>query len=76
VVAKLTAKIEAKQREIKAAITPPALVGLLSGDPGESVAQRWERAPVSAKREVLRLLFPSITIAKGSESVDQRVTIG
>lgn len=77
VVAKLTAKIEDTQREIEAAITPPAPAGLLSGDSGENVAQRWDQAPVSARREVLRLLFPSITIAKGRPGgeVGERVTI-
>jgi len=76
VVAKLTAKVEATQREIEAAVTPSALAGLLSGEnPGEDVAQRWERAPVAARREVLRLLFDSITVAKGRGEVQQRVTI-
>ena len=76
VVAKLTAKVEATQREIEAAVTPSALAGLLSGaHSGQDVAQRWERAPVSARREVLRLLFDSITVAKGRGEVQQRVTI-
>jgi hypothetical protein len=76
VVVKLTAKVEATLREIQAAVTPSALAGLLSGDhAGQDVAQRWERAPVSARREVLRLLFDSITVAKGRGEVEQRVTI-
>ena len=75
VVAKLTIKIEDTQREIEAAVTPPALDGLLSGDAGDNVAQRWERAPVSARREVLRLLFGSITVVKGWGGVEQRVII-
>jgi site-specific DNA recombinase len=75
VVAKLTTKIEDKQREIEAAVTPLALAGLLSGDPGDNVSQRWERAPVCARREVLRLLFGSITVVKGRGGVEQRVTI-
>jgi hypothetical protein len=76
VVAKLTAKIQATQRAIEAAVTPSALAGLLAGDhPGEDVAQRWQRAPISARREVLRLLFDSITVAKGQGEVEQRVTI-
>ncbi|HEX4102335.1 MAG TPA: recombinase family protein [Pseudonocardiaceae bacterium] len=76
VVSKLTAKITEVQRRIEQAITPPALLGLLSGAPGESVADRWHRAPISAKREVLRLLFSSVTVAKGAPGeVAERVAL-
>jgi site-specific DNA recombinase len=75
VVAKLQTRITDVQRRIEAAITPPALVGLLAGDPGEDVAARWDRAPISAQREVLRLLFSSITVAKGPGEVTERVVI-
>jgi hypothetical protein len=76
VVTKLNAKIEQTQREIEGAVTPPALAGLLAGDPGENVAQRWEQAPVSAQREVLRLLFTEIVVAKGPGDVDERIAVG
>ncbi|MFZ0118966.1 MAG: recombinase family protein, partial [Pseudonocardiaceae bacterium] len=65
VAAKLNTKITEVQHRIEAAVTPPALAGLLAGDPGDDVATRWNRAPISAQREVLRLLFASITVAKG-----------
>ena len=75
VVAKLQAKIREVQRQIEAAITPPALAGLLSGDPGEDVPTRWNRAPISAQREVLRLLFAAIVVGKGPGDVGDRVAI-
>ena len=50
VVSKLTAKISEVQRRIEAALTPPALVGLLSGAPDEDVRTRRNRAPISARR--------------------------
>ncbi len=78
VVAKLQTRIADAQRRIEQAITPPALTGLLPGDPDDpddNVTKRWNRAPVSAQRAVLRLLFTSITIAKGPGEVDQRVAI-
>ncbi len=75
VVAKLNTKISEVQRQIEAAITPPALVGLLFGDPGEDVPTRWNRAPVSAQREVLRLLFAAIVLGKGPGEVVDRVAI-
>ena len=75
VVGKLNAKITEVQALIEAAVTPPALAGLLAGDPDDDVATRWERAPISAQREVLRLLFTSITVAKGPGEVEQRVRI-
>jgi site-specific DNA recombinase len=73
VVGKLNTKIAEVQRRIEAAVTPPALVGLLAGDPGEDVTTRWDRAPISARREVLRLLFDSIAVAKGPGEVQDRV---
>ncbi|MGH3838192.1 MAG: recombinase family protein, partial [Pseudonocardiaceae bacterium] len=73
VVGKLQAKITDVQRRVEQAITPPALAGLLAGDPGEDVPTRWDRAPTSAKREVLRLLFSSIVVAKAPGEVDERV---
>lgn len=75
VATKLDAKIQQIQREIDAAVTPPALAGLLSGDPGGTVADRWDQAPVSAKREVLRLLFASIVITKNPGDVPERVVV-
>jgi DNA invertase Pin-like site-specific DNA recombinase len=75
VVGKLNTKITDVQRRIEAAITPPALAALLAGYPGEDVAARWHRAPVSARRETLRLLFTSITVAKGPGEVTERVVI-
>lgn len=75
VVAKLNTRIADAQRRIEAAVTPPALAGLLAGDPGEDVSTRWDRAPISAKRAVLRLLFASIVVAKGPGEVDERVAI-
>ncbi|MGH3935212.1 MAG: recombinase family protein [Pseudonocardiaceae bacterium] len=75
VVAKLNARISDVQHRIEQAITPPALTGLLPGAPDEDVDTRWDRAPTSAKREVLRLLFASIVVAKGPGEVEQRVTI-
>lgn len=75
VVAKLNTRIAEAQRRIEQAITPPALTGLLAGDPGENVAERWAKAPVSAKREVLRLLFERIVVAKGPGEVEERVAI-
>jgi hypothetical protein len=76
VVAKLNTKITDVQHRIEQAITPPALPGLLAGAPGEDVAARWDRAPCSARRETLRLLFTSITVAKGGPGeVTERVAI-
>lgn len=75
VVGKLQTKITDAQSRVEQAITPPALAGLLAGDPGEDVATRWDRAPVSARREVLRLLFSSIVVSKAPGEVDERVTI-
>lgn len=43
--------LEQRERELAA---PPALAGLIA--PGEDVAARWENAPVSARRQVARLL--------------------
>lgn len=72
VVGKLNAKIEEVQRRIAAAVTPPAL----AGDPGEDAADQWNRAPISARREVLRLLTTSIVVRKGGPGqVDERVAI-
>jgi site-specific DNA recombinase len=42
--------LEAREREL---ITPPALTVI---PPGEDVAQRWQAAPMSARRQVARLL--------------------
>ncbi|MDQ2880491.1 MAG: recombinase family protein [Actinomycetota bacterium] len=75
VAGKLNTRITAVQRQIEAAVTPPALAGLLSGDPGEDVPTRWNRAPVSAQREVLRLLFAAIVVGKGPGEVVERVAI-
>ncbi len=75
VVGKLQRRITDVQRRIKQAVTPPALAGLLAGNPGEDVATRWDRAPTSTKREVLRLLFASIVVGKGPGEVHERVTI-
>jgi site-specific DNA recombinase len=76
IAAKLNAKITEVQHRIEAAVTPPALVGLLAGSTGEDVGTRWDRAPISAQREVLRLLFASIVVAKGGPGeVDKRVAI-
>jgi DNA invertase Pin-like site-specific DNA recombinase len=75
VVAKLNVKITDVQHRIEAAITPPALAALLAGYPGEDVAARWHRAPISARRDVLRLLFASITVAKAPGEVTERVAI-
>jgi site-specific DNA recombinase len=43
---------EAREAELS---TPSALRGLIS--PGKDVARRWKAAPMSAKREVVRLLL-------------------
>lgn len=75
VVAKLQAKITDAQRRIEAAITPPALAGLLAGDPDEDMGTRWDRAPISARRAALRLLFKRIVVAKGPGEVAERVVI-
>lgn len=75
VVGKLQDKISDVQRRIEQAVTPPALAGLLSGDPGEDVTTRWGRAPVSGRREVLRLLFSAIVVRKVPGDVDERVKI-
>ncbi|MGH3777640.1 MAG: recombinase family protein [Pseudonocardiaceae bacterium] len=75
VVGKLNTRLTDVARRIESAITPPALAGLLAGDPGEDVTTRWDRAPTSAKRQVLRLLFERIVIRKAPGDVDQRVTI-
>jgi hypothetical protein len=75
VVAKLNTRIGEVQGRIEQAITPPALAGLLAGDPGEDVAARWDRAPISAQREVLRLLFAAIVVRKVPGEVDERVVI-
>jgi site-specific DNA recombinase len=75
VVAKLNTRIAEVQRRIEQAITPPALTGLLAGDPGEDVATRWAKAPISARREVLRLLFSSIVVNKAPNEGDERVVI-
>jgi site-specific DNA recombinase len=75
VAARQNTKITEVQRRIEAAVTPPALAGLLSGDPGEDVRTRWDRAPVSAQREVLRLLFTSIVVRKGPGEVEERVVV-
>ncbi len=76
VVAGLNTKISNVQRRIEAAVTPPALVGLLAGNPGEDVVTRWNGAPISAKRDALRLLLSSITVAKGAPGeVTERVAL-
>jgi site-specific DNA recombinase len=75
VVAKLNTRIGEVQGRIEEAITPPALAGLLAGDSGEDVAARWDRAPISARREVLRLLFAAIVVRKVPGEVDKRVVI-
>lgn len=48
-------RLEAAQREVEELATPPALRDLIS--PGTDVARRWKAAPMSAKREVARLLL-------------------
>ncbi len=78
VVAKLNTRIADAQRRIEQAITPPALTGLLPGDPDDpddNVRKRWDRASISAKREVLRLLFASIVVSKGTGEVGKRVAV-
>jgi site-specific DNA recombinase len=75
VVAKLNTRIADAQRRIEQAITPPALTGLLPGDPDDNVRKRWDRALISAKREVLRLLFASIVVNKAPHEGDERVVI-
>jgi DNA invertase Pin-like site-specific DNA recombinase len=51
VVARIT-DLERLERELS---TPPALTGLI--EPGADVAERWTHAPMSTKREVVRLLL-------------------
>jgi hypothetical protein len=46
------AKLEARAKELS---TPSALRGLI--EPGADVARRWEAAPMSAHREIARLLL-------------------
>lgn len=67
---------EAKARE-KAAATPPALAALLQGE--GPVAERWSKASVPTKREVVRFLA-AVTILRSPSrghrvDADQRVTI-
>jgi site-specific DNA recombinase len=45
-------QLEARRRELSA---PPALAGLIA--PGKGVPRRWAKMPMSAKREVARILL-------------------
>ena len=45
--------------------SPPALLMLL-GDPGEDIKVRWEAAGMSARREVVRILFERLAVGRAS----------
>lgn len=45
-------RLEAEERTLS---TPPALQGFI--EPGKDVAERWEAAPISARREVAHILL-------------------
>jgi len=59
--AKLTPKIEAKQRELDTLTLPPALHQVLGAD---DIAGTWAGMPVQARRAVISALAESITVTR------------
>ena len=51
-------RAEERLRELE---SPPALRRLL-GDPDQDIAQRWQAAPMTARREVVRLVFQRLAL--------------
>jgi DNA invertase Pin-like site-specific DNA recombinase len=51
----ITERLRAAQRRVEELSTPSALRGLIG--PGDDVEARWDAAPISARREVVRLLL-------------------
>jgi site-specific DNA recombinase len=56
------AKAEERLRELE---TPDALKMLL-GDPKQDMRQRWAKAPMAARREVVRIMFDHLVIKRTS----------
>ncbi|MGH3851660.1 MAG: hypothetical protein ACRDRT_18540 [Pseudonocardiaceae bacterium] len=52
-------RLEKREKELR---TPSALRGLI--EPGTDVAQRWEPAPMSTRREVARILLTPTLIGE------------
>jgi hypothetical protein len=52
---KILARLKAAEARERDLSTPSALTGLIN--PGRSVAQSWAAAPMSARREVARMLL-------------------
>jgi hypothetical protein len=58
----ILAGIAATENALREAEAPSGLV-MLGLNPGADIAARWDGAPMTARREVLRTLFSSITVA-------------
>lgn len=57
----LIAQLEAARKRVEIASTPPALRPLLVG-PKSELRQRWEAAPVPARREVVKALMRTLVV--------------
>jgi DNA invertase Pin-like site-specific DNA recombinase len=74
----ILARIDVAERTVRELSAPSGLAGLGLA-PGADFAGRWERAPMTARRAVVRALFAGITIAPAgrgySGPVEDRITI-
>jgi DNA invertase Pin-like site-specific DNA recombinase len=70
--AKLLPLIEAAEKRATELAVPLALRDLAS--PGTDVAARWAAMAVAARREVVRLLFPRLTLLDGTGPASERIT--
>ena len=57
------ADIEKAEDQLRQLETAPALRRLL-GDPGEDIKERWEDAPMAARREAVRILFERLAVER------------
>lgn len=59
----ILARLDAAAKRVAELETPSGLRDLI-GDPGGDVAARWDAAPMTARRSVLRLLFSRIAVER------------
>jgi site-specific DNA recombinase len=71
--AKLLPLIEAAEQRATELSVPLPLRDLAS--PGADIQARWDAMVIAAKREVIRLLFPKLTLTNGSGPAAGRITV-
>jgi site-specific DNA recombinase len=64
----IVADLEQAQQRVQELETPSELRGLLLGDPGRAVAERWDGMPIVGRRGVVKALFDSITVNRSRAS--------